>query len=98
MFRSANGVEAHEMAGAKGRSGGHNRKSIAEHKANDTYRPGRHGREERECRPTLERVDKPSTLSPGAAAVWDALAPKAQAMGTLTSADVRSSFATFSIP
>ena len=30
------------MAGAKGRSGGHNRKSIAEHKLDGTYRANRH--------------------------------------------------------
>jgi hypothetical protein len=31
------------MAGKKGRSGGHNRKSIAEHKLAGTYRKDRHG-------------------------------------------------------
>jgi phage terminase small subunit len=32
-------------------------------------------------------VDKPETLSPGAALVWDALAPLCLALGTLTPAD-----------
>jgi hypothetical protein len=31
------------MAGIKGRSGGHNRKSLAAHVLAGTYRPGRHG-------------------------------------------------------
>jgi phage terminase small subunit len=39
------------------------------------------------------RVEKPTTLSPGAAAVWDELAPVARAMQTLSSADVKA-FAT----
>jgi phage terminase small subunit len=42
-----------------------------------------------EPHPPCGEVMKPSTLSPGASIVWDALAPVCLAMGTLTVADTK---------
>ena len=51
--------------------------------------PGKRPLNGLEPKPPAGVVVKP-TLSPMAAAVWDELAPLAQAMGTLTTADIRS--------
>jgi hypothetical protein len=77
------------MSGVKGRSGGHNKVSIAEHKRRRNYRPSRHGREgDVPAAVPLGTVVKPTWLSAAAGVVWDRLAPQAAAMGTLMKADV----------
>src|SRR5262245_18626851 len=75
------------VPGVKGRSGGHNRLSVEEHRFRGTFRPARHGTWT--PGPAVDgAVRKPSWLSSRAGAVWDTLAPIAQALGTLTPADV----------
>jgi hypothetical protein len=77
------------MAGKPGRSGGHNRRSIADHRFLGTFRPSRHGA--RIDPPPVPPVPvvKPTTLSAGASVVWDELAQHAIALGTLTVSDAR---------
>ena len=78
------------MAGVRGRSGGHNRKSLSEHVLAGTFRKSRHGNLV-DIRPPANavKVPKPAYLSAQAGQVWDALAPRCEAMGTLTPTDVR---------
>src|SRR5688572_21929904 len=77
------------MAGVRGRSGGHNRKSLAEHQLAGTYRKGRHANLVDIKPPANPTVPKPAYLSVSAALAWDQLAPICAAMGTLTPTDVR---------
>jgi hypothetical protein len=74
----------------KGRSGGCNRKSLAEHRLAGSFRPARHRGllAEMPASPRPDVVRKPAHLSAGAGRVWEELAPLASAMGTLTAADV----------
>lgn len=77
------------MAGVRGRSGGHNRKSLMEHRLAGTFRKGRHGHLVDIAPPANPAaVTKPDTLSVAAAKVWDALAPVCSRLGTLTATDV----------
>ena len=57
---------------------------------NGTYRPDRHGPLPDSLPAPASGADvvKPATLSPGAAGVWDGLAPLCLALRTLTPADV----------
>lgn len=74
------------MAGTKGRSGGHNRKTVAALKLAGAYRPGRHaGRVD----PPAESapIVKPTRLSSRASRLWDELAPVVPP-GVLTPSDV----------
>lgn len=75
------------MAGMKGRSGGHNRKSLLELQRAGTFRLARHGHLAKTTAAPAVDVLKPARLSTGAAVVWDELAPIAIGMGTLTPAD-----------
>jgi len=75
------------MPGVKGRSGGHNRKSLDEHRLMGSFRPARHGHLLRSTVTAPKPVLKPVTLSAEASGVWDALAPLALALGTLTPSD-----------
>jgi hypothetical protein len=55
---------------------GRPRKSVAEHKANGTYRPGKHGVEEPavvQDGPVVEVIERPEKLSEDAAKIWDEL-------------------------
>jgi hypothetical protein len=77
------------MSGTPGRSGGHNRKLIADHKLLGTFRPSRHRGQADAPEPPAGEVTKPARLSAGAAVVWDELAPVVTQMGLLTIADAR---------
>lgn len=54
---------------------GRPRKSIAEHKANGTYRPGKHGIEPQAEEPAepAESIERPADLGEDAARAWDEL-------------------------
>jgi hypothetical protein len=79
------------MSGVKGRSGGHNRKSVEEHKRLRNYRPSRHDHlaARADALAPSGLVAKPSGLSAAAALVWDELAPICVGLGTLTASDAR---------
>lgn len=60
------------MPGVKGRSGGHNKKSIADLQAAGTFRPDRHGGLEDPVAP-VGHPEPPKTLKGDARAEWDRL-------------------------
>jgi phage terminase small subunit len=80
-------VEGGLMAGTLGRSGGHNRRSIADHQLRGTFRPSRHNGQIQAAAGPPVPVPRPARLSAGAATVWDRLAPLALTLGTLTPVD-----------
>lgn len=58
------------MAGQKGRSGGHNRKTLEKHKAEGTYRDDRHGnRAEAQIKPSALKA--PERFGPVALQTWN---------------------------
>jgi len=76
------------MSGVKGRSGGHNRKTLEQLKRTGSFRPGRHAKLTKAQAPApMAAIEKPPYLSTGGAAVWDYLAPVAVRLGTLTASD-----------
>ena len=71
------------MAGTPGRSGGHNKRSVAEHKYLGTFRPSRHGRPAEPPPILIATVDPPGHLSEPAAAAWRDVLPEAQLLTPL---------------
>jgi hypothetical protein len=82
------------MAGVKGRSGGHNRKSLDEHRIAGTFRPGRHRglviAHPSSGQPTivaeLETIEPPDDMTTGERQVWEQLSPHALSARTLVPA------------
>lgn len=60
------------MPGVKGRSGGHNRKPVAQHLAEGTYRAHRHGPAATITKPK-GKLRKPDGLTDRQSAIWDEL-------------------------
>lgn len=63
------------MAGAKGRSGGQNKRSVTDHEQRGTYRPSRHKPRAVVQVPAPLNVDPPEHLVDEARGFWQELAP-----------------------
>jgi P27 family predicted phage terminase small subunit len=74
------------MAGAKGRSGGHNRKSVAQLKLEGTYRADRHGGRDGVVAPK-GRPTPPASLAGVALAEWTRMCDRLEQAGTLSTID-----------
>lgn len=76
------------MPGVKGRSGGRNAKTVAQHQLTHTYRPDRHG-DRRNPDPPAGPPVRPDTLTGEAAAEWDRVVARlttSQAIATVDDA------------
>src|SRR5262245_60683423 len=74
------------MPGVKGRSGGRNAKTIAQHTLTGTYRRDRHG-DRRNPEPPPGAPDRPPDLTGAAAAEWDRVVADLTRSGSITTVD-----------
>lgn len=74
------------MPGVKGRSGGRNAKTVAQHHLTHTYRPDRHGNRRNPDPPAGPPV-RPAALTGAAAAEWDRVIARLAASQSLAIVD-----------
>jgi phage terminase small subunit len=74
------------MPGVKGRSGGRNAKTVAQHTLTGTYRRDRHG-DRRNPEPPAGAPDRPPDLQGAAAAEWDRVVADLVPSGSIATVD-----------